>query len=113
MAVRSPYDFLWSPYDSRTMLGVRTILKNCDITVRMPHDHPKGLRSSYYFSPQIIIKPCGDRTINRTVSVRRPYDDATYDVSTGYGLTIFKICKSADYYKIVEATEIAGSRRKS
>ena len=46
------------------------------------------------------------------VSVRRPYDDATYDVSTGYGLTIFKICKSADYYKIVEATEIVGSRRK-
>ena len=26
MAVRSPYDFLRSPYDSRTMLGVRTIL---------------------------------------------------------------------------------------
>ena len=23
MSVRSPYDFLWSPYDSRTMLGVR------------------------------------------------------------------------------------------
>ena len=28
MAVRSPYDFLRSPYDSRTMLGVRTILIN-------------------------------------------------------------------------------------
>ena len=63
MAVRSPYDFLRSPYDSRTMLGVRTILINLDITVRMPHDHPKGLRLSYYLSPQIIIKPCGDRTI--------------------------------------------------
>ena len=75
----------------------------------MPHDHPKGLRLSYYFSPQIIIKPCGDRTIIAGF----PYDDATYDVSTGYGLTIFKICKSADYYKIVEATEIVGSRRKS
>ena len=59
MAVRSPYDFLRSPYDSRTMLGVRTIL----INLRMPHDHPKGLRLSYYFIPQIIIKPCGDRTI--------------------------------------------------
>ena len=35
----------------------------------------------------------------------------TYDASTGYGLTIFKICNSADYYKIVEATEIVGSRR--
>ena len=35
----------------------------------------------------------------------------TYDVSTGYGLTIFKICNSADYYKIAEATEIVGSRR--
>ena len=35
----------------------------------------------------------------------------TYDVSTGYGLTIFKICSSADYYKIVDATEIVGSRR--
>ena len=29
----------------------------------------------------------------------------------GYGHTIFKICNSADYYKIVEATEIVGSRR--
>ena len=28
MAVRSPYDSLRSPYDSRTMLGVRTILIN-------------------------------------------------------------------------------------
>ena len=28
MAVRSPYDFLRSPYDSRTMLDVRTILIN-------------------------------------------------------------------------------------
>ena len=28
MAIRSPYDFLRSPYDSRTMLGVRTILIN-------------------------------------------------------------------------------------
>ena len=28
MAMRSPYDFLRSPYDSRTMLGVRTILIN-------------------------------------------------------------------------------------
>ena len=28
MAVRSPYDFLRSPYDSHTMLGVRTILIN-------------------------------------------------------------------------------------
>ena len=28
MAARSPYDFLRSPYDSRTMLGVRTILIN-------------------------------------------------------------------------------------
>ena len=81
----------------------------------MPHDHPKGLQLSYYFSPQIIIKPCGDRTIiaGFPFSVRRPYDDASYDVSTGYGLTIFKTCKSADYYKIVEATEIVGSRRKS
>ena len=35
----------------------------------------------------------------------------TYDVSTGDGLTIFKICNSADYYQIVEATEIVGSRR--
>ena len=34
----------------------------------------------------------------------------TYDVSTGYGHTIFKLCNSADFYKIVEATEI---RRKS
>ena len=33
-----------------------------------------------------------------------------YDVSTGYGLTILKICNSADYYKIVEATEFVGSR---
>ena len=32
---------------------------------------------------------------------------------TGYDLTIFKICKSAYYYKIVEAAEIVGSRRKS
>ena len=31
-----------------------------------------------------------------------------YDVSTVYD---FKICNSADYYKIVEATEIVGSRR--
>ena len=46
------------------------------------------------------------------VSVRRPYHDATYDVSTGYGLTIFKICKSADYYKIVEATEIEIQRER-
>ena len=32
MAVRSPYDFLRSPYDSRTMLGVRTgaLRKPCD-----------------------------------------------------------------------------------
>ena len=35
----------------------------------------------------------------------------TYDVSTGYGLTIFKLYNSADFYKIVEATEIVGSRR--
>ena len=35
----------------------------------------------------------------------------TYAVSTGYGLTIFKLCNSADFYKIVEATEIVGSRR--
>ena len=28
MAVRSPYDYLRSPYDSRTMLGVRTFLIN-------------------------------------------------------------------------------------
>ena len=40
--------------------------------------------------------------------VRHSYDD----VSKGYGLTIFKMCKSADYYKIVEATEIVGSRGK-
>ena len=34
-----------------------------------------------------------------------------YDVSTVYGLTILKNCNSADYYKIVEATEIVGGRR--
>ena len=44
--------------------------------------------------------------------MRRPYD-ATYDVSPGYGLTFLKkkICKSADYYKIVEATEVVESSR--
>ena len=70
MSMRSPYDFLRSPYDSRTMLGVR-------------------LSFVYYqtcTTSQYIMSPCGDRR----VSVRRPYDDATYDVSTGYGLTIFK-----------------------
>ena len=35
----------------------------------------------------------------------------TYDVSTDYGLTIFKLCNSADFYKIVEAMEIVGSHR--
>ena len=35
----------------------------------------------------------------------------TYDVATGYGLTIFKTCNSAYYYQIVEATAIVGSRR--
>ena len=35
-----------------------------------------------------------------------------HDVSTGYSLTIFfLICKNVDNYKIVEATEIVGSRR--
>ena len=29
--------------------------------------------------------------------------DATYDVSTGYGFTIFKNCHSAELHKIVEA----------
>ena len=36
----------------------------------------------------------------------------TYDVSTGYGLTSCIFCNSADYYKIVEATEnVLGSRK--
>ena len=29
--------------------------------------------------------------------------DATYDVSTGYGFTIFKNCHSAELHKIVDA----------
>ena len=35
-------------------------------------------------------------------ALRRVYGLRSYD---------FKICNSADYYKIVEATEIVGSRR--
>ena len=55
------------------------------------------------------------------MTVRSPYDfklnpcdlcTAPARRSTGYcQLIFFENCKSADYYKIVEATEIVGSRR--
>ena len=53
-------------------------------TVRLPYDHLPMFFPNYQGL--------------RTVSVR-----CHYDVSTAYGLTIFKICQSADYYKHVEA----------
>ena len=63
-------------------------------------------RSPYGFNPQIIIrKACGDRTI-----IAACLYNSTYDVSTGYRLTFFFKCKSSNYYKIVEAMKIVGSR---
>ena len=59
---------------------------------------------SLYYNTKIVRWP--------PIIARSPYGARmmTYDVSTGYGLTIFEICKSEDYYKIIEATEILGSR---
>ena len=73
------------------------------------------LRSPYdrrtIFVPNCLTKSCYDRMIiegspcgARAMPLRRAYGPRSYDL---------KNCKSADYYKIVEATQIVhvGSRR--
>ena len=83
MSVRSRYDFWLSP------CGLYTIV------VRF-----------FFLFPNYHKKSCGVRTIiaGSPYVARTTYLRATV-------LQFFKICKSADFYKIVEATEIAGSRR--
>ena len=87
-------------------LPVGIVRSPCDVREESLRFMNDPLRSSYdrrtILCPHIIIK---NRVFNdhRRVSVRRPHD-----VSMGYSLTFF--CKDADYYKIVEATEIGGSR---
>ena len=62
---------------------------------------------------RLLSKYYKNREVTAKIIAGSPYGARimTYDESTGYGLTIFKICNSADYYKIVEATKIVGSSR--
>ena len=74
--------------------------------------------STCSLSSTVVQSPLPDYHNNscgyRTAIVEYLYD-ATYGASTGYGLTFlfsfFQKCKSAEYYKIVEAMETVGSRR--
>ena len=77
----SRHDPLRTPYDRYIQFLSLMSYKNREVTARSSRGSPYGARMM------------------------------TYDVSTGYGLTIFKLCNSAYFYKIVEATEIVGSRR--
>ena len=93
MTERYPYDF-----------------NNLAIAVRMPYDHPKGLRLSLFLFQNYDGNPCGDRIIITGF----PYGTRTMLPTTCLRATVLrflKICKSADYYKIVQATEIVESRR--
>ena len=51
-----------------------------------------------------------DIVFDRTIITGSPYSARTTFLRATV-LRFLKICKSADYYKVVEATEIVGSRR--
>ena len=72
-----------------------------------PYDNRKSIRSSCDFLlKNDQLKPC----ILRTIAVRPPCGARTgivlcsYDVSTGYGLTIIIFLYNSELNKIVEAT---------
>ena len=75
--------------NSRTPWYVRITTERYANDFNNLYDHPKGLRISYDFSPKIIIKTVRCPHDQRRGSVRRPYD-ANCDMSTGYGLAIFR-----------------------
>ena len=101
MSARYPYDF-------------NNDFNNLAIAVRMPYDHPKCLRLSLFLSQNYKEK-------NNKIAVTAPriitgflYGARTMLPTTCLRATVLRFlknCKSADYYKIVEATEIVGSRR--
>ena len=90
-------EFKWKSYEAHVM-SVRSPYDFFSEPLQSPYDH--------LMSPNYHTKSCGDGTI----IAGSPYD-ATYDMSMGYALIFLKMCKSADYYKIVEATEIIESHR--
>ena len=96
MTVRFPCDFTGT---------VRAASGNLAITVRGPHEYTIFLR--FAFGPHVHQKSCDCCTItlgHRTMPVRG-LCDAIYDMSTGYGLTIFKNLSNSSRNQIVEAAE--------
>ena len=68
----------------------RALCGNLAIAAREPYDYPKSLQLSYdfFFLPKWPSKILRCPRDQRAASVRGLFD-ATYDVSTGYGLVTF------------------------